>query len=78
MSKEIDEYTFGRRLDREPGMEFPADDIEEPEEVEEVQEDEFTEEVAKRYFSMIFSEIDKINPFLTLEGLRLVYEMNKI
>ena len=24
------------------------------------------------------SEIDKINPFLTLEGLRLVYEMNKI
>ena len=24
------------------------------------------------------NEIDKINPFLTLEGLRLVYEMNKI
>ena len=23
------------------------------------------------------NEIDRINPFLTLEGLRLVYEMNK-
>ncbi|MEA2022531.1 MAG: type III pantothenate kinase, partial [Candidatus Caldatribacteriota bacterium] len=26
----------------------------------------------------VSNEIDKINPFLTLEGLRLIYEMNRL
>ena len=38
MTKEIDEYTFGRRLNREPGMEFPEDVVKEPE--EDVEEEE--------------------------------------
>ena len=61
MTKDIDEYTFGRRLDREPGMEFPEDTYEDPNENEEEEIEEESEEDETNDLQSFMDDMSMLN-----------------